>query len=685
MPMDTSIPHNSNRTIIPLAALFEGEFSIDWLEDILEQRPSKILDALENSVREGVLTCKSPGVYIFNDNQYQNEYQGQLYKDEKELFHHKIAILFEKELPDTNTKAFAIARHLLNIKNDCWGCQWLFKSGMMHINDFQIDDAARCFNKVINDSVDLKGEEADLVFIKSAVEYSNISTARESIENILHQLQLAMEKAIKINNKIYQALIEMHIAKNKWLLNLDLNQALLDFERGLSKAEKIEAPELIASVTVFKTYFFFWQGLFGEVIDVYENSIPDIERYPLGQFPTMAAITVARSYAMIGELTQGLGMLDTIREHCLASNNLYMAARSASSIGSILLSIRRLDDAVQYLKLSLKEADQCKNHWVVLISTFMLALAYYYHGDKDRCLRHIREFLRHSRHSNVHQSIHADLLEIGWAVEEGKLPEISDLSFEKVLRPQLNLENVYIKGIAHRYQAFLFKRRDRPARDIMTSLERSIRFLQRSGNPIEIAKSQLELSRFYLEMGNEKLGNTYKDMASEVLEPINSDLIPDELRPFSTGHNAGEIFLEEMSRIGADVFSPYNDKRFLRNIIISANRTIGAERGAIFLIHQNDGKTDFQLRASKNVTPDQMRQPAFAAAMEMMKKVARSGKGHIMDMDSERGREASTSDSIRSRLCVPIGLKGKLLGVMYHDNRLLSDVFKQSHLQIISF
>ena len=399
----------------------------------------------------------------------------------------------------------------------------------------------------------------------------------------------------------------------------------------------------------------------------------------------MAAVTVARSYAMIGELSQGLGMLDTIREHCLEDNNLYMAARAASTIGSVLLSIRRLEDAIRYLSISLQEAKKSKNHWIVLISTLMLALAHYYYGEKTESLNYLRDFLRHTKHANVHPSVHANLLEICWAVEENDFPEIRDLSFENVLRPQLSLENVYIKGIAHRYQALLFKHRDRPVPEIIASLEQSIRFLQRSGNPIEIAKSQLELSRLHLELGNENKADAYKQMASEVLEPINSDLIPHELKSFNTNYTPGEIILEEMSKIGNYVFSIRDPKRILGNILISANRTIGAERGAVFLIKKEGNEVSFQLRASKNFTQDQMRHPAFAPTLEKMKDVALSGKGCIMSVPSGTRQNPKDQGPIRSRLCVPIALKGEILGVMYHDNRLISGVFNNSHIQIISF
>ena len=157
------------------------------------------------------------------------------------------------------------------------------------------------------------------------------------------------------------------------------------------------------------------------------------------------------------------------------------------------------------------------------------------------------------------------------------------------------------------------------------------------------------------------------------------------MKSFNTNHSPGEIILEEISRIGNDVLSIHNPKRILGNILISANRTIGAERGAIFLIKKEGNEVNFQLRASKNFTLDQMKHPAFAPTLAKMKEVALSGKGCIMGVFGGKRQNLMEQNSIRSRLCVPIALKGEILGVMYHDNRLMSGVFKDSHLRIMSF
>ena len=62
------------------------------------------------------------------------------------------------------------------------------------------------------------------------------------------------------------------------------------------------------------------------------------------------------------------------------------------------------------------------------------------------------------------------------------------------------------------------------------------------------------------------------------------------------------------------------------------------------------------------------------------------GKGCIHGIRSEEKDEMSSmDDNIFSRICVPMILRDKTVGVLYHDNRLLSSAFKASDLELLSY
>jgi len=53
--------------ILSVSSLFDGEFSIDWVEEITKMKASQILSTLEECVKDGLLSRKGPGIYVFLD------------------------------------------------------------------------------------------------------------------------------------------------------------------------------------------------------------------------------------------------------------------------------------------------------------------------------------------------------------------------------------------------------------------------------------------------------------------------------------------------------------------------------------------------------------------------------------------------------------------------------------------
>ena len=53
--------------LLCLAAMFEVEFSIDWLEELTGMKASWVLSTLEEEVQNRVLVRKKPAIYAFSD------------------------------------------------------------------------------------------------------------------------------------------------------------------------------------------------------------------------------------------------------------------------------------------------------------------------------------------------------------------------------------------------------------------------------------------------------------------------------------------------------------------------------------------------------------------------------------------------------------------------------------------
>ena len=124
------------KLLLCLAAMFESEFSLDWLEELTGMKASQILSVLEEEVQHGLLTRKKPAVYLFKNSGQREEWLGQLGQDERERYHRSMADILIRELPDDNSKALEIAQHLLHVPNDWKECQWLVRAGEIYARSF---------------------------------------------------------------------------------------------------------------------------------------------------------------------------------------------------------------------------------------------------------------------------------------------------------------------------------------------------------------------------------------------------------------------------------------------------------------------------------------------------------------------------------------------------------------------
>jgi formate hydrogenlyase transcriptional activator len=679
-----SAPEERN-ILLALAAAFEGDFSIDWLEELTGMKASVVLSTLEGAVERQVLTRINPGIYVFKDHQTQQRSLNELSPHEKERCHREIATILIRELPDDEAKVLRVAEHLLHLSNDWTGCEWLLRAGDIYAGSLPTAKAIACYGKVLNDLFDHKGDNEDRLFIKAAMGNSINSVARRNISADLASLNEARERAKRLHDQSSEILLEMHIAKYE-RFSSGFGVALERFDRAFLRASEMGDPGVMASTTVFSTYFLFWQGRFRDVIEIYEKSVPDVERCPVGQFPLIAAMMVGRCYAMTGQLTQGLGMADAVRGYCLQRRDLYLAAHAGANIAMIMLSVNRFDDALHYSRISLKEAETADNYSVKLIATLMLAFAHYMKGSPKEALHFLRLFLKNRRGSGEDALLlYPYLMEICWAVETGALPGIPGLSFAQEIDRMLKSRNIYIKGVAYRHQALSANSKGWTNQKVTRLLAESAKWLGESGGRIELAKTQLEFARCYLSVGSHKKAKTSMALVLSILSPSHMDMIPDDLRTLVVNQDFHRGLPDEILDLTTQMVAKRDNRRLLQQIVTTANRVTGAERGAILLLNDDSGSRSIEVRASKNLTVDHIYHPSFTLSRKIMEEVAASGKGRIFEFGSSDGKSVPSGEIVRSSICVPVILDERVVGVLYHDNRLIGNVFKESDLAFLTY
>ena len=483
---------NCNR-IPALASLFEGEFMLDWLLELSGFKANRIVTELHALVAKDSLASLQPGIYFFRDKACQVELRNSLQSEERETFHRRIADILIRELPGNDDKLKAISQHLLQITNDLAHCRVLSKAGDAFRHSIQNEQALQCYAKVFKDLKKSQDPESDRLFSETAIQYSKISAAQHETSKVLNTLSEALMRAKRQGNLPAQSLIEMQIARNEWI-RAHYDQAIVHFERGWAIAEGLEDQQFRRSIDPFSTFFFYWQGKFREAVLNHEKTTPYISDYPEFRFHLVALNMVGYCYVQIGQITQGLGIIDFVRDYCLKKGDLDLASNALGILGEIMLTMRRIDEAQTYLQEAIKMAEEVKNPWVWIGLQLPMAFAHLCKGEHQQTLSCINKFLKNSRGVDA-IAPYPYLLDLLRAMELGELPKVDVLSMDQEVDKSIQSQNIYLKGMAYRHHAFLLHRKGAPQEQVMASFRESIRWLSMSGHKIESARSKVEFAR----------------------------------------------------------------------------------------------------------------------------------------------------------------------------------------------
>ena len=118
-----------SENLLSLIALFDGQFSIDWLVELTGCKVSHLINTLEESVSKGELIQKGSGFYRHSDSADKCELKEKLTQGEKKRYHCQISNLLLRELPDDENKPLQVSHHLLYIDNEPEYCQYLTQAG----------------------------------------------------------------------------------------------------------------------------------------------------------------------------------------------------------------------------------------------------------------------------------------------------------------------------------------------------------------------------------------------------------------------------------------------------------------------------------------------------------------------------------------------------------------------------
>ena len=669
---------------LALASLFKGNFSIDWLIEITGYKASQIISVLDEGIQQGWLSGQPGGFFIFKEERIQNYWKERLAISEKHSLHQQIASLLAKELPENPKKCEMVAQHLLYAQNDLGCCRLLFSAADHLRKSGQYKVALRYYTKILGDLYEAREQDADRLFIETAFNYARISIAREDTEKIISILQEAIERAKKWNLDGESSSLKMHLAKNEFLQS-NYGMAIRHFEDGWGMLKDTGDPKLLQAAAAFQYFSYFWQGRLKKVLSIYEESITAIEKFPLGRHQTLAMGMVGFCYAQTGQFSQGLGMLNALHRHSIEKNDHFLVSDIEVTIAGIMIEMRRADEALSYLQ-NYDNDDIKENDWNLIRAKLALAFAYFIKGEQKKAVHFFRDWLKRSKKINVNVVTIVFWFEICKAMEEGNFPRLGGIRLENEVQRFIESENILMKGAAYRYKAYLQEKEGHAGESVIESLLLSSKWLKESGHTLAQCRTNMELLRQYTLAGHEKDAHHIETAISTTLGSFSQDYIPSDLRVFIKKIPRNQEFLlDEILNLSQHMSTIREPPQLLQVIISTANQITGAERGAVFRIDEDGPRSQVRLKASKNFTTSQISDQCFTAIKEMVKEVAATCKGRIMKVNSTDSLNRLGKDRILSQICIPMVIRNKVVGVLYHDNNLFINSFKKADLKLLRY
>ena len=111
----------------------------------------------------------------------------------------------------------------------------------------------------------------------------------------------------------------------------------------------------------------------------------------------------------------------------------------------------------------------------------------------------------------------------------------------------------------------------------------------------------------------------------------------------------------------------------------------GAERGYVVLRDEETERLEFMV--ARNLDRETLNQQSFQVSRTIVNHVAESGDPVVTTNAQAdprfQAQESVVSYSLRSILCVPLRVRGQVIGVMYADNRIKSGLFGERELNLL--
>jgi transcriptional regulator with GAF, ATPase, and Fis domain len=520
--------------------------------------------------------------------------------------------------------------------------------------------------------------ETDILFVKACLQLCHLCYFFGRLLGSLPQtLKIAIKSAEQLGDKRSKALLNFHLGFYHFTFG-STSEALQNLEAGRLIFEELGDEDMLSQSAGFIGLYYFIQGLNKEALEMFEKA----ELYFNSNTGFLyGPIFMAYSAAYSGHFDRAIGCLDYYWHLAQRMGREPISASYRATLGVFLLATFKLDAAKLHLSSALESAYASNNEFAAFSAETGLAFYYYKSNNLSMAIKYLNlVYSRMAKSRITILTMEPWQLQMVYDAEKQGYKPPSEFRCHQLIERLMKEKNVHLRGISLRLKAKDLADAGEPQERITKLLYESESCLKAASDPIQLAKTQLEIAKLKLNDGNINEARLLAMKARLSLSGHWEDLFPDDLRFLldkgnhvgSTTH-FGDSFIEDFIEMLSKLPNHYDIDRSLSNILAFTNRVFRAERGAILWVDSMPKKA-LKPKALKNMSASDLYAESFRANMAAIIKC--QGENLPILINNKCMKPKSSHLVPLSAICLPITINQICHGVLYHDNTYLENSFE---------
>ena len=524
----------------------------------------------------------------------------------------------------------------------------------------------------------------DNQLITMVLDVSDLCLANgKSFQPILTLLQNASVITEKLGDKRSQALINMNIGRFLFLSG-NPTDAFKALSAGKLAAEALGDDDILSQTGSFMGLYWFIQGEYKKALAYFETIVAQTRLAENDLVNPFAPAFFSLSALPFYQFDRAFTILDVFHQKAEGKKQPGAAVILRTVLGYILLRHQKEKEAIAHLSIAQNIAAEQGN----MLALFWAKLFLSYHQFLIGNLPEARNLLLKALNEGTRAGLvplHAHfpwIAEMLLEFEHHNIRPLPDCKLDIVVESIMAGPTLPAKGWVMRILARRVAIRKGPVDQIQRYLIDSIKYYKHSEFKAELSKTQIEMARLELSIGNRDKAQAYAREAWRNLPTYAEHIFPDDLQhlienvskaPFLKSFVSPEVILNRCSEIMERIFPATDLKVLLGRLVTATNWFFSAERSGFFLFEGNRKKDQLQLLGAVNLTEIETASENFKPRSKAIIETVR-GNRPVVKMISAEIDSTNFSKKIRI-LCFPFHLEENRQGVLYLESSAVADCF----------